>query len=333
MTKKEALLGIGFTGAPYGVKEIVRIAKTAESEGYSSLWFAEDYFLRDAITNLSCVAYATKRITISTGVINPFTRNPVLIAETFATLQELSKGRAKLALGTGVQPLIEKMGIDFQKPILAIRESVNIIKRLLKGDKVDYAGEVFSARGVKLGDNPYFSLPGGDFKLVMVPIYIAAIGPRMLQLAGELADGVLLTAGFAAENVKQALPRIGHGAKKLGRSIRGLDIACYIMTCLGNASKAIRCFLAFDVAYSRPENLDAIGISEERIVKIRMTLERKGVIEASTHITQDIVDSLTACGTKERIQDRIEEYRASGVTHPILLPVETNALELIRSVA
>src|SRR5437660_1066662 len=117
-------LGVGFTGAPYTVREVVELAKLAEREGFSCFWFAEDYYLRDAISNISAVAYATSKIQISTGIINPFTRNPVLVAETIATLNELSDGRMRLALGTGVQPLIENMGIRFKHPLAAMDEAV-----------------------------------------------------------------------------------------------------------------------------------------------------------------------------------------------------------------
>jgi 5,10-methylenetetrahydromethanopterin reductase len=333
---KKAELGIGFTGGPYQIKKIVEFAKLAEtSGGFSSFWFAEDYFLRDAISNISCVAFATKRIKISTGVINPFSRNPVLIAETLATLDEVAKGRVGLAIGTGVQPLIENMGIIFRHPVLAIKESIEIIRELLSGKKVSYSGQVFSARDVKLWENPYFSLllNEEEFKPLVIPIYVAAIGKRMLELAGRIADGVLLTAGFATENVKQALSRIEAGARESQRSLGDLEVGNYIITCLGRPGKGVKGFLTFDVAYTRPENLVAIGIPEKKVLDIKTTLERKGMAEASSLITEDIIDCLAACGSKNQIQSKIEEFRNAGVTQPILLPLETSVPELIKSLS
>jgi 5,10-methylenetetrahydromethanopterin reductase len=326
-------LGIGFTGAPYTVREVVELAKLAEKEGFSSFWYAEDYYLRDAITNISCVAYATRDIKISTGVVNPFTRNPVLVAETIATLNELSKGRMLLALGTGVQPLIENMGIRFKHPLAAMYEAVTIIRSLLEGKEVDYLGEVFTTRHVKLGQNPYFSLVETNLKASVVPIYIAAIGPKMLELAGRIGDGVLFTAGFSVSNVKQAIPKVMQGAQSSGKLKQAMKVGTYIVSSLGEASKAIKGFLAFDVAYSRPENLIAAGIAESKVTSIRDAVLKKGLLEASQLISNDIVDQFAACGTKGEIQAKVEEFRKAGVSEPILLPMGTDAVKLIRSVS
>ena len=326
-------LGIGFTGAPYTVREIVELAKLAEGEGFSSFWCAEDYFLRDAITNISCVAYATKTIKISTGIVNPFTRNPVLIAETIATLNELSEGRIRLALGTGVKPLIEGMGIEFDHPLAAMDEAVSIIKKLLAGEQVNFTGEIFKTKDVKLAQNPYFALVEPNLKVSPVPIYVAAIGPKMLELAGRIADGALFTAGFSIRNVKQAIPKVEQGARNSGRSFEGLEIGTYIVSNLGKASKSVRGFLAFDVAYSRPESFTATGIPEAEVTAIRDTLFKKGLSEASELVTDDIVDQFAACGTKEEIQAKIEEFRKAGVSEPIILPMGGDARELIKSIA
>jgi len=326
-------LGIGFTGAPYTVREVVELAKLAEKEGFACFWFAEDYFLRDAITNISCVAYATGKIQISTGIVNPFTRNPVLVAETIATLNELSGGRIRLALGTGVQPLIENMGIGFRRPLAAMDEAVTIIRKLLEGKVVDYSGKIFKTKQVKLAQNPYFDLVETNLKVSVVPIYIAAIGPKMLELAGRIGDGVLFTAGFSVWNVKQAIPIVKQGARSSGKSVEGMKVGTYIVSSLGKASKEIKGFLAFDVAYSRPENVIAAGIPEPKVTGIHDAVMKKGLLEASKLVSDDIVDQFAACGTKGEIQAKVEGFRKAGVSEPILLPMGTDAAELIRSVS
>ncbi len=326
-------LGIGFTGAPYSVREVVEMAKLAEKEGYASFWCAEDYFFRDAISNISCVSYATDRIQISTGIVNPFTRHPVLVAETIATLNELSRGRMQLALGTGVRPLIENMGIPFDRPLEAIAEAVAIIRELLEGKTVDYAGKVFRTKQVRLAQNPYFDLVEANLDVTPVPIWVAAIGPKMLELAGRIGDGVLFTAGFSVHNVKQAMPLVEQGARTSGRSLTELKVGTYLASSLGEASKEVKGFLAFDVAYSRPENVIAVGIPEEKVTAIHDAVVKKGLLEASTLVTEDIVDQFAACGTKGEIQSKIEEFRKAGITEPILLPMGTDAAELIRAVA
>ncbi len=326
-------IGVGFTGAPHSARRVAELAQLAEKEGFSSVWCAEDYYLRDAISNISCVAYVTREVKISTGVINPFSRNPVLIAETIATLNELSGGRIRLALGTGVQPLIENMGIKFSHPLQAMAESVEIVRRLLTGEKLDYAGKIFSSKGVKLGENPYFSLLVSDLKVSPVPIYLAAIGPRMLELGGRIGDGVLFTAGFAVENVKWAVPLVRAGARKAGRVERDPVIGTYILAGLGEASRALKGFLAFDAAYARPENLVAAGIAERDVQNIRNTLKKKGMSEAADLVTPKIIDRFAACGTKGEIQAKVEEFRAAGVSEPVVLPMGTDAAELIHSLS
>jgi 5,10-methylenetetrahydromethanopterin reductase len=326
-------LGIGFTGAPYSAREIAELAKLAEKQGYSSFWCAEDYYLRDAITNISCASFATSKIEICSGIVNPYTRNPVLVAETIATLNELSGGRIRLALGTGVKPLVENMGIEFTHPLAAIEEAVTIIRSLLEGKEVNFSGQIFKAKGVKLGTNPYFELVPSLLKVTPVPIYIAAIGPKMLELAGRIGDGVLFTAGFSVWNVKKAIPIVMQGIEASGRSTGSAKIGTYLVSSLGEASMQVKGFLAFDVAYSRPEAVIASGIPEKEVQTIHDAVMKSGLPEASKLVSKNIVEGFAACGTKREIQAKLEEYRKAGVTEPILLPMGTDAAELIRSIS
>ena len=166
-----------------------------------------------------------------------------------------------------------------------------------------------------------------------VPIYLAAIGPRMLELGGRIGDGVLFTAGFAVENVKWAVPLVRAGARKAGRVERDPVIGTYILAGVGAASRALKGFLAFDAAYARPENLVAAGIAEKDVQNIRNTLKKKGMSEAADLVTPKIIDRFAACGTKGEIQAKVEEFRAAGVSEPVLLPMGTDAAELIHSLS
>jgi 5,10-methylenetetrahydromethanopterin reductase len=280
---------------------------------------------------IACAALETKKIELSTGIINPYTRNPVLVAETIATLNELSNGRTRLALGTGVQPLVEAMGIEFRRPLRAMSEAVEIIRKLLEGEKLNYSGQVYSVKDVKLGENPYFALVKTNFKITPVPIYVAAIGPKMLEVAGRVADGVLFTAGFAVENVNQAIPKVAEGARKSGKSIKDVGIGAYIVSNIGSASSALKGFLAFDVAYARPENLISIGVPEKKVTGIRDAVLKKGMQAGADLVSEDIIDMFAACGTKGEIQSKLEKFRAAGVTEPILLPMGGDPAALIRS--
>jgi 5,10-methylenetetrahydromethanopterin reductase len=315
------------------VRETVELAKLAEREGIASFWFAENYFLRDAVSNVSCVAFATKKIWIGCGVLNPYTRNPVLVAETIATLNELSNGRMRLGLGTGVSSLVERMGIELRHPLRGMSESIAIIKRLLTGEEVDFAGSVFSAKRVRLAHNPYLDLVKKDFGIPTVPIYLAAVRPRMLELAGSIADGVLFTAGYSVKNVKEAIPRIENGARKSDKSIGDLRVAAYIVSNLGKASTEIKAFVAFSVAHARIENVVSADLPESRVKAIRGVVLSKGIRAAADLVTEDFIDEFAACGTKGQIQSRVEEFRSAGVNEPILAPMGGRPEELILAVS
>jgi Coenzyme F420-dependent N5,N10-methylene tetrahydromethanopterin reductase and related flavin-dependent oxidoreductases len=314
-------------------KRYRRVFYNGRKNDFECVWIAEDYYLRDAISIISCIALSTKEIAISSGVINPFTRHPVLIAQTIATLNDIALGRIRLALGTGVKPLIEGMGIQFKKPLKHIAEAVKIIRSLLEGKRVDFEGEAFKIKGVKLGENPYFVSESNFLKVYATPIYIAAIGPKMLRLAASISDGILLTAGLAPENVERMVKDIKNVVNESGRDFSKFLIGNYILTHLGEPSNMLKTFIAFHVAYSDLKNLFEVGITEEYSKTVRETLEKKGIKETIPLIKNNIVEFFAACGTIEEIQSRIEEYRKAGVSHPIILPVETDTARLINSLA
>jgi 5,10-methylenetetrahydromethanopterin reductase len=328
-------LGIGFTGVPYNVNQIVTYAKKAESAGFESIWIAEDYFLRDAITTLTAVALSTNSIKLGTGVINPYTRSPVLIAQTIATLDEISAGRAFLAIGTGVPSLIEQAGIRFEKPLQRIKDSVKIIRQLLTGEIITYDGLTMKISEVKLGYNPYFKLLGSFTPLRnKIMIYVAAIGPKMLELAGQIADGVLLTAGCSPHYVRNAIHYIKLGADKAGRNYNEIDIAGFILTSLPNghgSRMALRGFLSYVLAYSPTEYLKLSGVSEEEIAQIKNAFFEKGMEEAAGMITDEILSDFAVVGDADTCLSIIEEYVKAGLKLPVILPIDTNPNKLISS--
>lgn len=321
-------IGVGFTGVPLSIEEMVRYVKLAEKKGFHSAWMAEDYFLRDAFSPLACFAMATRQITLGLGVINPYTRHPVLIAESTAAVDELSKGRCVLGLGTGVLPLIQQMGIKTDKPLEMMKESVEVIRRVLAEEETSYRGTMLQIDKVKFGANPYFDLVG-RFKprRKRIPIYMAAMGPRMLQLAGELADGVLFSVGIPPSHLKYAIENIKIGADRSKRKISEIDLACYIACAPSNrriAPRAVRGFISFMVAYASEDVLRPINIDPADAAKIRETLEKNGMHAASNLVSTEMVGALMAYGKGEQIRERIEEYVSYGLDLPILLPLPPN---------
>jgi 5,10-methylenetetrahydromethanopterin reductase len=190
----------------------VELAQAAETAGFAGLWFAENAFARGIMPAAAACAGATRRLRINAGVFNPFARHPSMIAMEIGALDEWSNGRTTLSLGSGIASATEKIGFDPAKPLPAMRDTLTIVRGLLRGEEVNYAGPAFSARNVKLGYTPRPD----------IPIYLAGRGDLTVKLAGELADGLLVSnmcsvafAGRAAEVMqarRQAAGRTGRGA-------------------------------------------------------------------------------------------------------------------------
>ena len=170
-----ALMGHGLPG------RIGAVARAAEGAGLGSLWIIEDYFHPGAYTIAAAAAAVTERVVIGLGVVNPYTRHPALVAMETAALAAVAPGRVVLGLGSSNRKWIEaQMGIPFKTPLRGLREGVEIVRRLLGGQRVTYTGEVFAVHDVALEAPPP----------VPVPILLGVKGPRALALAAEVADGV-----------------------------------------------------------------------------------------------------------------------------------------------
>jgi 5,10-methylenetetrahydromethanopterin reductase len=179
------LTGVWFQGG-LRVGAAVELAVQAEAADVDSVWVAEGPVARDAFVTLSAIAAATSRVELATGVVNPFTRHPAQLAASFATLDELSGGRAVCGVGIGARDFLIPLGADVAKPLTTAREMLSILRRLLAREVVDLDGTKFQLDAVRLGFRP----PRGD-----IPIFLAATGPRMCGLAGREADGIYLLYG------------------------------------------------------------------------------------------------------------------------------------------
>jgi 5,10-methylenetetrahydromethanopterin reductase len=161
----------------------VVLAAAADAAGLSGVWFAENSFARGIMSAAAACAQATRRLTINAGVFNPFARHPTMMAMEIGALDELAGGRATLSVGSGIAAATEKLDLNTAKPARAMRDTLTIVRALLCGEQVDYAGAAFSARKVKLDYTPRAG----------IPIYLAGRGDAIVKLAGELADGLLVS--------------------------------------------------------------------------------------------------------------------------------------------
>ena len=179
-------IGFGLIGN-VPVRAVIDLVRRAEEYQYDSFWMHETYFYRDALSYLSALAPATKKIRLATGCINPYTRHPVLIAMAMSSLSEMSDGRMILGIGTGFLSRLNQMGIRHANPVGFLEESISIIRRLLRGEDITYEGRYYKIQDLK----PFF--PKTER---VIPIYIAGWKTRMIKLAGKTADGYLARALF-----------------------------------------------------------------------------------------------------------------------------------------
>ena len=301
--------GVWFQGG-LTVDATVELAVRAEEAGVSSVWLAEGPVARDAFITLSAVATSTTRVELATGVVNPFTRHPAQLAASFATLDELSRGRAVVGVGFGARDFLLPLGADVTKPLATAREMVQIIRGLLNREVVDLHSEKFDLTGVRLGMRPFRQ---------GVPLYLAATGPKMCALAGEVADGIYLlygtqayvegSLGLAAQKREDQVPlRVASPALMAvdgddGRALAGAKIGIGLMLTEPNGEGM----------------LEANGIDPSLAQRIRDGLNSGGVKALVGAVDQTIVDKLIISGSHAECVDQLVEAHGWGVNEPQVL--------------
>jgi 5,10-methylenetetrahydromethanopterin reductase len=187
----------------------VEFAQAADALGFACVWFAENPFNRGVLPAAAACAAATRRVEIGIGVFNPYNRHPTLIAMEIGALDELSRGRARLGIGSGIASATERMGLRPERPLAALRDAVTIVRAMLAGEEVTYVGRVFSARAARLE----YRVRRPD-----LPLLLAARGEQALALAGKIADGLIISNMCPPEFTAHAVERAGDGARAAGRA-------------------------------------------------------------------------------------------------------------------
>lgn len=296
--------------------EMIEHAKIAEAKGFESVWVAEDYYFRDAIGPASALSVVTNKVKIGIGVINLYTRTPANIAMTTASLDEISNQRTVLGIGTSLPWGVEQQGYRFRNNLARIREGIEIVRRLLAGEKVTYSGRVFKIRDAQLSFKP---------PRAKVPIYVAAMGPLMLQLAGEIADGVVLSAGAPLEYMKIVSENVAIGAERSGRNPEEVDVVGNLVLSASEdrnaAREAVKSILIWELANDIFDRLiEGSGKDLGPILSIRKIIERGDIEEAKRKITDEIIDLVAVAGTPKECKSKVEKFRAAGLKLPIIFP-------------
>jgi 5,10-methylenetetrahydromethanopterin reductase len=304
----------------YALQESIKLVHYAETRGFDSVWQAETRLSRDAIVPMAAYAATTTRIKIGAGVINNWTRNPALIASTFLTLDDLAPDRVMLGLGAWWDPLASQVGINRTKPLLAMREVVNAVRALLTLERITIQGEFVRLHDVQLTTVRTFDDPP------RVPIYIAATGPRMMAVAGEIADGVLFNHLVSPLYNEGAVSQLEIGATKAGRSLADIDRPQIIVCSVDRdyPEKAINTARRLVTGYIRqqPNIMLASGVPQGLIDELFQVLppnpSEAQITDAMSLVSDDVVQLITAAGSPQTVRAKVREYVAAGATYPIL---------------
>jgi len=294
----------------------------AEEKGFEAVWQAESRLVRDAIVPMAAYAAVTEKIKVGSGVINNWTRNIGLLASTFLTLDDLAPNRVICGIGAWWDPLAKNVGIDRRKPLTAMRETVEVLRRLLSLERVTFHGEFHHVEGIEL------DVVHGRREPRNVPIYIGATGPKMMELAGEIADGVVMNYCVPPAYNDPAMEQLEAGAAKAGRTLESIDRPQLVVASVDNdRAKALdtsRELLTQNLA-QQPHIAKASGVSQDVVDKIQTILgwpaTHEQIQQAKHLVPDDLVERITASGTPEDARRKVQEYIDHGCTCPILYPV------------
>jgi probable F420-dependent oxidoreductase len=290
-----------------------RLAATAEEAEYQSAWLPESMG-RDATAELIALAGATKRITVGTGIVPVFGRQPTLTAAAVATASAIAPGRVILGVGIGHQDsLVSGHGVAFSRPLTHTKEFVEVTRQLLRGESVDYDGDIF-----KIGQYRVECTPSSP-----VPVYVAALRPAMLRMAGAVADGVLMN-WATPDRIREAIGHIHAGAREAGRSPDEIRIASYLRTCVSDDTDRVEQACREQIArygsmvYYR-NYFAELGFANE--AKALETAWAKGDAAGAVNVVdRRMIQALTIYGSPAECSERLEACRTAGLDLPIIAP-------------
>ena len=290
------------------------LSSQAEKNGFEAVWVPEGGG-RDSLTSLATIAMKTDAVKLGTGILPIFARTPTNTAMGAAGMAAVSDGRFLLGLGVGHAPTVESRdGIPFNQPMTRMRETIQITKALLSGEEVNFTGKQFKITGASMG---------AATPKTKVPIYIAALGPQMLEMVGELADGVLMN-WTAVDYLGEAIGHIKRGAEKAGRDPNEIDIAGYVRVAVGDNLTESRVSLRRQVARyaSNPfyRNFFAQTGFDKEMSAAAAALADGNLDKAADSITEEMQDQVAIVGTVEECWAALEKRRAAGLQLPVIAP-------------
>jgi 5,10-methylenetetrahydromethanopterin reductase len=298
-------------------------AVQAEKKGFKNIWITDHFNNRNVYVSLTIIATYTNRIKLGPGVTNPYLNHPVTTAQAVASLNEIAPGRVTCGMGVGDRTTLQMLGADIETPLTAIKESMESIKQMLSGDSVKYEGKKFNMKGGKFN----FKVTG------KIPIFIGAQGPKMLELASRIGDGVLINASHKLD-IERAMKYIQSGLEKSGKESGGLDVAAYTSFSIDNdvkkAEQAVKPVVAYIVAGSPQTILDRHKISADSAKQIGNYIMQAKWGEAFSKVTPEMIEAFSICGNPDECIEKVSKLIKLGVTQVVSgSPLGLNVREAI----
>ena len=294
--------------------DFVAIAQEAERRGYHTAWTGEVSGW-DAITVMTMIASHTTRMHVACAVVPVQTRTPVVLGQSAAALAHFAPGRVALGLGLSSRIIVEQWhGLSFSPAIAQIREAVQIIRMVTSGERVNFDGKFYRLRNFRLTTPPPSPPPR---------VVLAALGPEMLQLAGEIADGVVLN-WIPPESVPASIAQLEAGARRGGRTLDGFEIAAFIRTCVTDDAAAARATLAREITgyaivdvYASFFRSSGFAAEVDAVNAAWKAGDRAGAVR---HVSPRVLDGLGVVGDEVACRERLAAFASAGVTMPVVLP-------------
>lgn len=298
-------------------EQLLAAARAADRLGYYACYSADEIYHKEAWLLLTAAARETERIRLGPCVAPVYLRDPAYVAQLAATLDELSRGRAEVVLGIGNLAMLEQFGIQWHgtRPIPRLREACQVIRELLDQGSIDFHGEFFRYAGVTTAARPVQE---------RVPLKLGAMGgPKSMQLAGEIADGLHTACAYSAEALRFAVHHVRVGANRAGRDAEGLDIGDSLLGAIAPdraaARRAGRIMAAFYIPSMPPALLARHGIGPDDVAPINQAFAAGDIGRALALTPDDIADRIMVAGTSEDwIEWFSQTYAPAGLNHALL---------------